>query len=91
MWECALGAAIAARQAEGALARRTLNRQAAADRARLHARAQVCDFGLARQYGSPLKPYTHNVVTLWYRAPELLLGARPACLFWHKTKGSSNT
>lgn len=31
--------------------------------------------GLARQYGSPLRPYTHNVVTLWYRAPELLLGA----------------
>jgi serine/threonine protein kinase len=39
--------------------------------------AQVCDMGLARQYGSPLRPYTHNVVTLWYRSPELLLGARP--------------
>ncbi|KAI5385220.1 cyclin-dependent kinase G-2 isoform X2 [Lathyrus oleraceus] len=37
---------------------------------------KICDFGLARQYGSPLKPYTHLVVTLWYRAPELLLGAR---------------
>ncbi|XP_041014223.1 cyclin-dependent kinase G-2-like isoform X1 [Juglans microcarpa x Juglans regia] len=37
---------------------------------------KVCDFGLARQYGSPLKPYTHLVVTLWYRAPELLLGAK---------------
>ena len=36
---------------------------------------KICDFGLARQYGSPLRPYTHNVVTLWYRAPELLLGA----------------
>lgn len=35
---------------------------------------KICDFGLARQYGSPLKPYTHLVVTLWYRAPELLLG-----------------
>ncbi|CAK9296827.1 unnamed protein product [Gordionus sp. m RMFG-2023] len=33
------------------------------------------DFGLAREYGSPLKPYTPVVVTLWYRAPELLLGA----------------
>lgn len=31
------------------------------------------DFGLAREYGSPLKQYTNNVVTLWYRAPELLL------------------
>lgn len=35
---------------------------------------KLCDFGLARQYGSPLKAYTHNVVTLYYRAPELLLG-----------------
>ena len=35
---------------------------------------KICDFGLARQYGSPLRPYTHMVVTLWYRAPELLLG-----------------
>eukprot|EP01018_Ginkgo_biloba_P031579 Gb_15107 [translate_table: standard] len=37
---------------------------------------KICDFGLARQYGSPLKTYTHLVVTLWYRAPELLLGAK---------------
>lgn len=37
---------------------------------------KICDFGLARQYGSPLKPYTHLVVTLWYRAPELLLGGK---------------
>ncbi|KAG6601585.1 Cyclin-dependent kinase G-2, partial [Cucurbita argyrosperma subsp. sororia] len=37
---------------------------------------KICDFGLARQYGSPLKTYTHMVVTLWYRAPELLLGTR---------------
>ncbi|GLJ14737.1 hypothetical protein SUGI_0238840 [Cryptomeria japonica] len=37
---------------------------------------KVCDFGLARQYGSPLKTYTDLVVTLWYRAPELLLGAK---------------
>ncbi|KAJ0544943.1 putative protein-serine/threonine kinase CMGC-CDK-PITSLRE family [Helianthus annuus] len=37
---------------------------------------KICDFGLSRQYGSPLKPYTHLVVTLWYRAPELLLGTK---------------
>ncbi|XP_053325026.1 cyclin-dependent kinase 11B-like [Spea bombifrons] len=37
---------------------------------------KVGDFGLAREYGSPLKPYTPIVVTLWYRAPELLLGAK---------------
>lgn len=34
---------------------------------------KVGDFGLAREYGSPLKAYTSIVVTLWYRAPELLL------------------
>ncbi|KAF2903103.1 hypothetical protein ILUMI_03091 [Ignelater luminosus] len=34
---------------------------------------KVVDFGLAREYGSPLKAYTPIVVTLWYRAPELLL------------------
>lgn len=37
---------------------------------------KICDFGLSRQFGSPLKPYTPIVVTLWYRAPELLLGAK---------------
>ena len=37
---------------------------------------KICDYGLARQYGEPLKEYTLEVVTLWYRAPELLLGAR---------------
>eukprot|EP00164_Ancoracysta_twista_P011036 GFYU01016859.1.p2 GENE.GFYU01016859.1~~GFYU01016859.1.p2 ORF type:complete len:245 (-),score=54.56 GFYU01016859.1:4-738(-) len=35
---------------------------------------KVADFGLARMYGDPIKPYTPVVVTLWYRAPELLLG-----------------
>lgn len=34
---------------------------------------KVCDFGLAREFGSPLRQFTDNVVTLWYRAPELLL------------------
>lgn len=37
---------------------------------------KVGDFGLAREYGSPLKNYTPIVVTLWYRAPELLLGTK---------------
>lgn len=37
---------------------------------------KVGDFGLAREYGSPLKQYTSVVVTLWYRAPELLLGIK---------------
>ncbi|XP_022836689.1 serine/threonine-protein kinase PITSLRE-like [Spodoptera litura] len=34
---------------------------------------KVADFGLAREYGFPLQQYTPGVVTLWYRAPELLL------------------
>ncbi|TYH61593.1 hypothetical protein ES332_D07G063000v1 [Gossypium tomentosum] len=37
---------------------------------------KICDFGMARQYGSPQKQYTTKVVTQWYRAPELLLGAK---------------
>lgn len=35
---------------------------------------KICDFGLARVYSLPIKLYTHDVVTLWYRAPEILLG-----------------
>ena len=42
---------------------------------------QVGDFGLAREYGSPLKAYTAIVVTLWYRAPELLLGIKEYSTF----------
>ena len=34
------------------------------------------DFGLAKQFGSPTRIYTHMVVTRWYRAPELLFGAK---------------
>jgi cell division cycle 2-like len=39
---------------------------------------KLADFGLARMYGDPLDPdgMTSLVVTLWYRAPELLLGAK---------------
>ncbi|TNV77900.1 hypothetical protein FGO68_gene2608 [Halteria grandinella] len=36
---------------------------------------KLCDFGLARKFAHPLRPYTNLVVTLWYRAPELLFGA----------------
>ncbi|KAJ3038412.1 Cyclin-dependent kinase catalytic subunit, partial [Rhizoclosmatium hyalinum] len=37
---------------------------------------KLADFGLARAVGIPLRTYTHEVVTLWYRAPEILLGSR---------------
>uniref|UniRef100_A0A3P8S8N5 Cyclin dependent kinase 10 n=1 Tax=Amphiprion percula TaxID=161767 RepID=A0A3P8S8N5_AMPPE len=36
----------------------------------------AADFGLARMYGIPQQPMTPRVVTLWYRAPELLLGTK---------------
>ncbi|KAK6051880.1 kinase domain protein [Cooperia oncophora] len=39
-------------------------------------RIKLADFGLARFFGSPNKVYTHQVVTRWYRAPELIWGAR---------------
>lgn len=40
---------------------------------------KIADFGLARIYQSPVKALSdveRVVVTLWYRAPELLLGAK---------------
>jgi len=37
-------------------------------------RLKLADFGLSRTFNIPLKQYTHEVVTLWYRAPEILLG-----------------
>ncbi|KAI6211279.1 Cell division protein kinase 7 [Aphelenchoides besseyi] len=39
-------------------------------------RMKIADFGLARFFGSPNRIYTHQVVTRWYRCPELLYGAR---------------
>lgn len=36
---------------------------------------KLADFGLARLSAIPNGPYTFEVVTLWYRSPELLLGA----------------
>ncbi|KAJ7467309.1 kinase-like domain-containing protein, partial [Mycena galericulata] len=37
---------------------------------------KLTDFGLKRAFGIPMRTYTHGVVTLWYRAPEVLLGGR---------------
>jgi cyclin-dependent kinase 2 len=37
---------------------------------------KLADFGLARNFNIPLRAYTHEVVTLWYRAPEILLGTK---------------
>uniref|UniRef100_A0A1I7S083 Protein kinase domain-containing protein n=2 Tax=Bursaphelenchus xylophilus TaxID=6326 RepID=A0A1I7S083_BURXY len=35
---------------------------------------KVADFGLARAIVIPVRAYTHEVVTLWYRSPEVLMG-----------------
>lgn len=37
---------------------------------------KIADFGLARGFGIPVKNYTHEVVTLWYRPPDVLLGSK---------------
>lgn len=37
---------------------------------------KLADFGLARAFGIPVRNYSHEVVTLWYRAPDVLMGSR---------------
>lgn len=49
---------------------------------------KLADFGLARAFGKwlisnlfgdigiPVKNFTHEVVTLWYRAPDILMGSK---------------
>ena len=42
----------------------------------MNGQLKIADFGLARAFIPPLRPFTHEVVTLWYRAPEILLGEK---------------
>lgn len=37
---------------------------------------KIADFGLSRAFVLPMPEYTHEVVTVWYRPPEILLGVR---------------
>ncbi|RAL15686.1 TFIIH complex serine/threonine-protein kinase subunit KIN28 [Aspergillus homomorphus CBS 101889] len=37
---------------------------------------KLADFGLARSFADPYLNMTHQVITRWYRPPELLFGAR---------------
>lgn len=37
---------------------------------------KLADFGLARSFSDPYRPMTYQVITRWYRPPELLYGAR---------------
>mmetsp|Transcript_6745 Transcript_6745/g.11630 ORF Transcript_6745/g.11630 Transcript_6745/m.11630 type:complete len:326 (-) Transcript_6745:129-1106(-) len=41
---------------------------------------KVADFGMARAFSLPIPKYTHEVVTTWYRAPEILFGAQEYAL-----------
>jgi cyclin-dependent kinase 7 len=36
---------------------------------------KLADFGLARLHGTPKKRLSPEAITLWYKPPELLLGA----------------
>ena len=42
--------------------------------------AKLADFGLARAFAVPAPKYTHEVVTVWYRPPEILLGSPLYCV-----------
>jgi len=37
---------------------------------------KLADFGLARSFGIPVRSFTHEVVTLWYRPPDVLMGSK---------------
>merc|ERR1711953_898480 len=37
---------------------------------------KIADFGLSRAFVLPMPEYTHEVVTVWYRPPEILLGVK---------------
>ncbi len=60
---------------------------------------KIADFGLARGYGIPVKNYTNEVVTLWYRPPDVLLGSKVymtsvdiwsiGCIFGEMTNGKA--
>ena len=41
-----------------------------------HGQLKLADFGLARAFGIPVNTFSNEVVTLWYRAPDVLLGSR---------------
>lgn len=37
---------------------------------------KIADFGLARHFSLPFRAYSKEIETLWYRAPEILMGSR---------------
>jgi serine/threonine protein kinase len=45
-----------------------------------HGTVKIADFGMARAFSLPMPIYTHEVVTTWYRAPEILFGSESYAL-----------
>jgi cyclin-dependent kinase 7 len=46
---------------------------------------KIIDFGSCKQYGSPQRPHSKNVITKNYRPPEILFGSKfygPAVDIW---------
>lgn len=39
-------------------------------------RLLICDLGLARTVHMPLRPYSQEILTLWYKAPEMCISNR---------------
>merc|ERR1711976_384845 len=39
-------------------------------------RLKIADFGLARAFSLPMPQYTHEVITVWYRPLEILMGSK---------------
>jgi len=39
-------------------------------------RLKIADFGLARAFVLPIPQYTHEVITVWYRPLEILMGSK---------------
>lgn len=39
-------------------------------------KVKIADFGLARHFNIPFRLYSKEIVTLYYRAPEILMGAK---------------
>ncbi len=37
-------------------------------------KVKLADFGLSRMFSLPMGKMTHEIITLWYRPPEVLLG-----------------
>ncbi|TPX18658.1 uncharacterized protein E0L32_002515 [Thyridium curvatum] len=59
-------------------AKRVLHRDLKPQNLLVNGRGQLklADFGLARAFGIPVSTFSNEVVTLWYRAPDVLLGNR---------------